>query len=691
MRERAREPVPSSQPPLPNRAPAGQEPAPSAATPARPQESVHSVWALDLQRLAGNRAVAAVVDQIAARTMQRVKIKQPLPAETLYNQEGEGGKAAAKKYGGDVSYDMTRNGDTGVTVTVRVQFLNQARNSVPKPANAQPGTPELGALLGSPTEIPADDPDQRRAWCQNIVKEQVKPWNGKLTLVGTETNILSKNKTKRLPVTFNSVAVFGLDEAYDSRIIVHPMSTKADAKAGNPIDAGNYYMNQGDYASDKNVIAAHEYGHLLGMDDEYSQSNEMLNAMLHSAAPKSAPSAMAALDRKTVERMVLSSLKRPLLAQLKSTIGAVSAAFKARAAPVKAKMAAAARTGIVDPSVVSELEKQLTTASESGLAPSVPRVVAFQTTKNFSNLTAAGKGVEAGFDATAMGSQIGSMYGAALSTAQGAMVDVAGIGDTRISVQGSVAKMTRTGGAQKENAAGAAESTVGSGGSGTIGLPDFTPPSGLIGKLMDLPATWATTGSAVEAGVTPGAFTTKMAGLLTSATEALAVPLPPDAVRPPKLKKGAALYSMAHSIVSSMAKEACRQLATDLVKVIVEPVLATSVKDLETTIQAEVDKVMTTSPSGVASLGPPSPAMAALVSHMKTQLEADKAAAAGGGHTPLGTGKAAPDQHVTYSVQGLMGSHGHLGIRADQFTPMVGQFNEKLKTFWEKPFTAEVK
>ena len=54
-------------------------------------------------------------------------------------------------------------------------------------------------------------------------------------------------------------------------------------------------------------------------------------------------------------------------------------------------------------------------------------------------------------------------------------------------------------------------------------------------------------------------------------------------------------------------------------------------------------------------------------------------------------GKAAPDQNVTYSVQGLMGTHGNKGLRPDQFNPMVGHFNNKLKTFWEKKFTAEVK
>ena len=75
-----------------------------------------------MQRLAGNRAVALVVDRIAADALQRVAIKETPPDETLYNQPGAGGKAGATNYGGDVSYDMARTGDTGVTVTVRIQF-----------------------------------------------------------------------------------------------------------------------------------------------------------------------------------------------------------------------------------------------------------------------------------------------------------------------------------------------------------------------------------------------------------------------------------------------------------------------------------------------------------------------------------------------------------------------------------------
>jgi hypothetical protein len=183
-----------------------------------------------------------------------------------------------------------------------------------------------------------------------------------------------------------------------------------------------------------------------------------------------------------------------------------------------------------------------------------------------------------------------------------------------------------------------------------------------------------------------------MSSLVRSATAAAAAPPPPGAAAPPPKTRGAGeLYRKAYALVSSMAKETCRQLSTDLIGSVVKPVLSTNVTDLESTIQAEVAKVMGTPASGIAALGPPNPQMAALVSHMKAQLDADKTASAGGGRSPLGAGKAAPDQNVTYSVQSLMGSSKDTTIRADQFNPLVEQFNDKLAKTWEKSFKAEVK
>jgi hypothetical protein len=647
-----------------------------------------------LQQTAGNRAVTSIVGRIHRGTLQRVKVSEATVGETLYNQSGAGGTATAKHYSIKPQYQMTRSGDSGVTVTVRVKFLNQARNGTdPTAPGAPPGTPALGALMGSPTEIPVTDPDNRRAWCQNIVKEQVKPWNGRLTLVGEEWNATEDNTKKRLPVTFDAVAVFGLAEEADNQVIVHPTTVVAGSP-GQPIDAGNYYLNKGGYKADENVIAAHEYGHLIGIPDEYSQSNEQMNALLHQASPGDAPSSRAALDRKTVERMVLSSLRQPLYDRLGTQMPAVADAIRAKRALVKSRMATAARSGVIAPAVRTELTNQLTAASEPGLAPSIPRAVAFQTTTNFSNLTNAGEGVEAGFSAAALTSQIQGMYWRALLGAQNAVVAVKGLGDVSVNVQSSVNRMTGAGGAQQAAAAGAAASTVGSpGGPATVfGFPLILPPSGLVGQLTALPTTFATAGSALETGVTPATFTTKMEAILKSAAAAAAAaPLPPGVAPPPKLARSGEMYRRAYTLVTNASREASKQLATDLINTVVQPVLASSVKTLETAIETEVNRVMTTPPAGVAALGPADPNMAALVAAMKARLDANKTASAGGGRDPLGTGKPAPAQDVTYSYQGLMGSHGTMAVRADQFAPMVNQFNDKLTTFFEKDFTAEVK
>ena len=64
-------------------------------------------------------------------------------SETLYDQAGAGGKAKAKDYAITPSYVLTRNGDSGLTVKVRVKFLHQVRDNT-------------GALTDNPV-----DPEQR--------------------------------------------------------------------------------------------------------------------------------------------------------------------------------------------------------------------------------------------------------------------------------------------------------------------------------------------------------------------------------------------------------------------------------------------------------------------------------------------------------------------------------------------------
>ncbi|MGH2464216.1 MAG: hypothetical protein ACRDGI_02045, partial [Candidatus Limnocylindrales bacterium] len=487
---------------------------------------------------------------------------------------------------------------------------------------------------------------------------------------------------------FNSVAVFGANEPYHNRVIVYPTTIVAGS-AGQPIDAGNWYMNKGtSYDGDDKLIAAHEYGHLIGIPDEYSQSNEQLNALIHQAAPANAPSAMAALDRASVERMVLSSLAPPLFRQLNATMATITRAFRAQRTLVKQKMATAAAAAASSAVIVNELQSQLTGASTAGLAANVPAVVARDTTTRFNEVVQAGKGVEAGFSAKALADEIRAAYISALWAIRQGNVAVAGLGDVSIDVAHSV---RRTGVGHSKNAIAAgriAQAEV-----GPARLPKVVPATSLSGQISALPATWSAAGSLLETGVTAAAFTTAMLSILKSASAAAATPPPPGAHAHPKLASTRALEDRAFRLVSNAASGASRQVAADLVDASIGPILTVSAVDLGAKISAEVNRVMTTPPAGIPALGPADPNMATVVATMKATLDKDKATTTGTGRDPLGAGKKkkVADQNVTYSYQGLMGSSDTTALRGDQFSPMVDHFNHDLLTVGETPFTAEVK
>lgn len=712
-------------------------------------EGITTRQLMALQGMVGNEVVSSVMRTVA----QRVPVTAPDPTETLYNQTSATGQATARSYGsgGTVSYDMVRAGDTGVTVTVRIKFLNQNRNSVdPASPGAPAGTPPLGTLLGSPTEIPVDDPDNRRAWATDMASRAVAIWNGRLTLVegaaatpaaGTAATPAAGTAPatppspapaagatpatppggppvavapRRLPVTFTSVPVFGLSDPADTQIIVHPMATVAGTP-GQPIDSGNYYLNKGTYGNDDAVIAAHEYGHLLGIPDEYSQNSAQLNALIHQAAPGGAPSGGPALDKASIQRMVLKSLRQPLYDALRAALGPVTAAMRAQKGKVRTAMVAAAKGGVTDAAVTAELTRMLTARAEGRIAPSIPAAVAFETTRNFSSRSVGGSAVDAGFSVGSLTDAISGAYWDALYGAERASVAVPGVGNVTVDVADSVSNTTASGGANAASAAGVASTTVsGSGAAGgagpggpaaggagggtapTPGLPAITPPPTLVSQLTALPATWSAAGSLLETGVTPASFAKAMTATLKSgdaAAIAAAAALSAGR-RPRKSRTVGEMYRRAYRMVQAASADAATQVAADLVRETVKPTLATSVSQLTGSIDDAVNRVMGTTPSGVAALGTPDPNMTALVRSMKTTLDANKtAAAANPGRDPMGPSRtgAAPAMDVTYSYEGLMGSSTTRALRVDQFGPLVDNFNGRFLNPGEQRYRAEVR
>jgi hypothetical protein len=608
--------------------------------------------------------------------------------ETLYNQGAAGGQAGGKHYGMGGQYNLTRQGDAGVTATVRVKFVRQTRNTLAPTPPAT--TPKVGQLTGPQTALPVGD----QPWATNIMTQAVKYWNdAQLVLTGEEWNAFSANTKKRLPVTFAVEPVFDVSRKdVDQTVVVHPPGV-VGGSTGNPIDAGNFYMKKNDavYPAEDKIIYAHEYGHLIGIPDEYSQSNEQMNQLIHKAAGGQAASSKAALDKKTIERMALDGITPHLQSQLGSTISLVTDAIRGQRRLVKAKMAKAAREAARTADVREELKKKLVALSEGKISGKIPGAVAFETTTNFSNVDVAGQGVDAGFTTAALTTQITDAYAKALSAPHDQKVAVAGFGDVKINVQGSVSSSVQAANATNNAAWGAARGQVGRVGPG---LPAMPPPTSLVGQLAGAVGTWSTAGSAVETGINGAAFAAKMAAAVKAVPTAAAAPPPGVPAPPPTPKLGTAreLYNKAYAMVQSAAKLASQQLAADLVSASLNPILKSSVDALQTALATEVNRITSMTPAQLAANPSPDPNMATIVSSMKARLDASKTALSGTGMDPLGvSGGTTPAQDVTYSYQGLMGSNATGAVRADQFKGLADAFNSKLKKFFEKDFKAEVK
>ncbi|MEO5679184.1 MAG: hypothetical protein ABIS47_05900, partial [Acidimicrobiales bacterium] len=629
----------------------------------------------------------------AARLAQVQRVTIPASTtETLYNAESGTGQATAANFSVTGSYELTRQDDAGATVLVRIRFLSQSRNTTPPVPPAT--TPRVGDLVGPTATIPPGD--TRREWAERTMNAAVVHWNRHLTFVGEEApegDSAGVAVPKRLPVTFQATPVWTADGEANATVIVHPASV-IGGSTGNPIDAGNFYesRNEAVYPAADNVIYAHEYGHLLGIPDEYSQSNRQMHLLLHQASPSGAADAMGALDRVTVERMTLAAVSRPLYAQLSASMPAVAAAFHAQQPVVTTRMTDALKNGVRDPGVATALQTRLEQAAADALRPSVPRIAAFQTTENFSPRLRAIDGVGAELAGPAVTSRVQDAYWTALQSPHATDVAVAGLGDVRVNMSSGVFGLGQGTGPGAAPAAGVAATAVGAASApGARGLPVIAPPASLVGQLSALPSTWAGAGSAMQAAITPEAVATRLTATLDAANLAGRVAaLIPSIVARPRIAQVGALYQEARAIVSNLTSTVARQIVAEVLSSTITPLLQSSVAALQAQIRAEVDRVMTASPGTLAATSTPDPNMVAMVAAMRARLDADRAATSSAtSRDPVGAGQAATDQDVTYSYQGLMGSNNSTALRSDQFGPMLTEFNAHCKRARERDFTSE--
>jgi hypothetical protein len=662
---------------------------------------------LELQRQAGNRAVTALVggQAPAQNTAQRVAVTAPTQEETLFNNRG-GGQASARVYGGSggATFDMSRGGTPEVvTTTVRIRFVQQNRVLSAPDANGN----QFPTDQGTESVIPPGD--ARRAFAQNICDTAPTHWNNRAVLAGTRSApgmIVSLWNSDtggpvRLPLRFRAVPVWDLAPVpADTEIRVFPQAQQAGGPI-HPIDAGHYYMNKGpNYSGNDEAIYAHEYGHLLGLNDEYSQSNPQMHAVLHGMDPATATERGNVMDREAVRRMVLAALTRPLHDRVSAATNEIAGAFTAGSAPVVGALAGSLHTALADPGVKTMLAANMPPAL-AALTPSIAGYVN-AAVHSYANTNAVASSVVASeFSGAQLGALVKRLYFEALSAAAQGAVDVGGV-NMKVNIEGN-AGINATGnavaaplglwgggGAPAADIAATVDQAAGKVRTGRV--PPVRPSGSILRELSTLPAGWDAFRAAAPAALASGTLTSDLNTALLSAWLAN---LTSSAPAPAAIAGRRALWRAVNNSVHAASQAAAINGVRAFLQSELQPVMHTSTTSLMTAIGDEVTRVMGTPANQLALTSPRDPAIASLVSNMRSTMLAQAAAATAAqtaaGSTALDPGTTAPAQQVTYSTVNMMSSNDDI-FRQDQFTALAALFNSEssLKHAREGSFHVEM-
>lgn len=203
-----------------------------------------------------------------------------------------------------VSFDMTRSGNQ-VIVNVRILFTTENDEAIPSP-----------------------DPSGRRAFATSQCTNLAAVWNRRFHLHGTGSAPATPATTQGGPATgapttaeggstagtdvnldlvFRATPIFDSSQTHDATVKIHAQT--AWATPTDVVNAGNWYTQLP--ASDQafqDAIYAHEYGHLLGLRDEYSQSNQQMHERFHEVSPRDATQMGQALDEASTRRLTTAAL-----------------------------------------------------------------------------------------------------------------------------------------------------------------------------------------------------------------------------------------------------------------------------------------------------------------------------------------------------------------------------------------------
>ena len=637
---------------------------------------------LQLQRRQGNAFTnRQIVSQSREGRIQRVVISNAPTSETLHNTTN----ATSQDYqpntytvasfndqggSGNIRYEMTR-GAREVTLNVRIKFVGQ-----------------LGSGTTGPTEIPEGPVrDFARTQCTALVNF----WNSKFELVGrTRADASGGGATDggsgagagteeiHLPLTFQATPVFDVGAEAHSTVRLDSTTTAA-GQAGGAINANTWFTNKNNavYPASFDSIYAHEYGHLLGIPDEYSLSNPNMHALFYNISPSQETQMNNSLDRAGIREMVLAAIRPRMLAQINTISSEAAAALEQQKATMSQRLAKGLRTawkdGSLSTAVANLIRPQLQAAGQDRALAMLDRVVRFETGPNFSNVTIAENVITSELAVAAIQTILRSTFTQAATAAARPTISIpftnsGGTADAT-SIRIDVAPVVGSATSPLNTAANSAVAA-------SVGTPEATPPRGrrtpplypshtLIGRLTSMPGNWRTVANLMQTEIDqiPNKVQQAVTGILAGTDIS-------SQVNNNVGQLYRVIYQMIQNVSTSVAQDTVRSFLSSQIR----PFMDQQISDLLGWVDAEVQSHQTASGTGTNAAPniAPDPALAAAVRQMEQQARQmlNPPAPAGGGTA---------NAPVRFTTNSLMGNNAAgTSLRSDQMTRIADNFNNNV-------------
>ena len=674
-----------------------------------------------MQRTAGNQRVLYYLQNTeSGKLVQRTQIRDPATREVIHNQTdpttnrfqagGSGGSYSVSSFNisggsaGSVNYQMTRSSG-GVTVNVRIKFVAEF--------GAEPSTNIFGqaAQAVSGERVAAPVPAGQQQSARDICTALVTHWNNKFQLVGRPTPaspapaagaapaspaapapaaafgasapVTAPAATGGagpapsadeivLPVNFVATPVFDLNADADSTV---RFDATTAAGGANIINATNWYANVGTYPGGVSDTYAHEYGHLLGIPDEYSLSNANAHALMHQISPSQGTNLGRDLDQAGKREMIMSAIRPHLQSRIGALGGEVARSLQAQQDGMSRALATAVRSawreaGIID-TAAARVRTQLEGAGQNEVARAVNRAFRFEALQNLSNITLAKAAVPGELSPVAIQRLITNAFRAAADRMQMTTVDLTvpgqSGGSNQMTMEVSLAPAVQ-GASSPLNAAAATAAQEAVGTPAAAGAPGAAPPvypsNTLIGGLTSLASGWDNVGTQMESSLN---------NLSTEITNAVNAALATD-ISGEVAGSTRNLYTVLYNLVNNVSQTAMQAVLRQFLDSQITPVINSQMANLINLIETEPSRHTRATGTGTnaAPDTPPSPALLTAATSMRTQAQQLLRPP-----DPAGGGQA--QQNVTYTAHTLMGANAAgQSLRTQQMQTIQENFNNQV-------------